>query len=52
MTKELFEIFISCQWGGDCASDIIRKEFGCIGVELGVDIIKIDLRKSYDFVRD
>ena len=30
---------------------IIRKKFGCIGVELSEDIIKDDLRKTYDRVR-
>jgi len=51
MTKELREIFMSFQWGGDCTRNIISKTFTCIGVELGVSIIKNDLSKSYDRVR-
>lgn len=51
MTKELREIFMSFQWGGDCARNIISKKFTCIGVELGVSIIKNDLSKNYDRVR-
>ena len=51
MTKELREIFMSFQWGGDCAQNIISKKFTCIGVELGLSIIKNDLSKNYDRVR-
>lgn len=51
MTKAAREIFMSCQWGGDCTRDIISKKFASIGVELGQNIIKINLWKSYDRVR-
>ena len=51
MAKERREIFMSFQWGGDCARNIISKKFTCNGVELGVSIIKNDLSKSYDRVR-
>ena len=51
MTKELREIFMSFQWGGDCARNIISKKLTCIGVELGASITKTDLSKSYDRVR-
>lgn len=51
MTKEPREIFMSFQWGGDCARNIISKKFTCIGMELGVNIVKNDLSKSYDRVR-
>lgn len=51
MTKEPREIFMSFQWGGDCARNIISKKFTCIGMELGVTIVKNDLSKSYDRVR-
>lgn len=51
MTKEPREIFMSFQWGGDCARNIISKKFTCIGMELVVNIAKNDLSKSYDRVR-
>jgi len=51
MTKEPREIFMSFQWGGDCARKIISKKFTRIGMELGVNIVKNDLSKSYDRVR-
>jgi len=51
MTKEPREIFMSFQWGGDCAQNIISKKFTCIGMELSVNIVKNDLSKSYDRVR-
>lgn len=51
MTKEPREIFMSFQWGGDCARNIISKKFTCIGMELVVNIAKNDLSKNYDRVR-
>lgn len=49
-SKEVREILMSCQRGGDCVRDIIRKKFGLVGVVLGENIIKINLSMGYDRV--